>query len=281
MVKPAAPTDAEAGESSLLVSFDEGQAIFEQGEPGREMYIVHDGQVEVFKTFGGRERRTRVLESGDFFGEMSVLDDMPRSASARALTKCRLLPVDASTLDGILREYPEITIRMMRRLVRRLREHEEAGDRAAGIAARELGGVSRTEVEKRGPVLPRREEESAAPAAGAGDEQPSARLVHLAGGRSFPVQPGRENVIGRPDPVTGTTPEIDLGELDALRSLSRRHARIWFADGTFRIREELGVGNGTWLDGERLVTGREYPIAAGQTLKLGVVELRLEVEGGG
>ena len=132
MVKSAERKDPV---DDLLLSFAARESIYSAGDVDPRMYIIHEGEVEVTKKIGPRKRRLAVLERGDFFGEMSLLEDLPREASARALTDCRLLPIDASTFDRMLRRYPEIAVRMLRSLSRRLRRHEEADERARAIAA--------------------------------------------------------------------------------------------------------------------------------------------------
>lgn len=68
-----------------------GSIIFRQGYPGDNAYIVISGQVEILDEIpGGPEFRIAVLEAGQMFGEMAVLDDKPRSATARALTDVTL-----------------------------------------------------------------------------------------------------------------------------------------------------------------------------------------------
>ena len=122
MAKPTAAADDPR--ARFLVKFEPGQTIFEQGLKGAEMFVIQDGQVEILRRDGPTERRLTLLEAGDFFGEMSVLEDLPRSATARAVTASKLLPIDASTFDQMLREHPEIAVRMMRKLSRRLRQHD-------------------------------------------------------------------------------------------------------------------------------------------------------------
>ena len=120
-------------EASTLDQFGEyraGDVIFRQGDVGQDMYIIQDGQVEiVFNTASGTEERLAVLEQGDFFGEMAVLEGEPRTAGARALTACRVLPVSGGTFTKLLQENPEIAVRMMRKLSSRLR-HVESRSRS-------------------------------------------------------------------------------------------------------------------------------------------------------
>lgn len=71
--------------------FKAGEIIFRQGYPADNAYVVESGQVEIFKeTPGASDERIAVLDAGQMFGEYGVLDDAPRSASARALTDVTL-----------------------------------------------------------------------------------------------------------------------------------------------------------------------------------------------
>src|SRR5574342_506446 len=88
----------------LLVTHPKGGISFSEGEIGKETHIL------------------ATLEKGDFFGEMSVLEDLPRTASARAKTDVELVRINGATFDSMLKSNTEIAIRMMRKLSRRLRE---------------------------------------------------------------------------------------------------------------------------------------------------------------
>ncbi len=99
-----------------------GEIIFSEGDIGTEMYIVQSGTVELLKAIGGETRVLSTLEKGDFFGEMSVLEDVPRTASARAKTDVELVRINGATFDAMLKSNTEIAVRMMRKLSRRLRE---------------------------------------------------------------------------------------------------------------------------------------------------------------
>lgn len=115
-------TDSAPEQESAQPVFKAGEYIFRENDPGDVMFIIEKGQVEIVKRIGEEDRRLTLFEPGDFFGEMSILEDLPRGASARAVTDCKLLQIDHSTFDQMLRENPEIGIRMMRSLSRRLRE---------------------------------------------------------------------------------------------------------------------------------------------------------------
>lgn len=156
----------------FVVSGTAGEYVFEKGEAGAEMYIIHEGEVEILRSVGGETRVLTTLEPGDFFGEMSLLEKTPREVSARAVTDCKLLKIDYSTFDQMVQEDPEIAVRMLRKLARRLREQQEADLRAQQVAHQVLAKEESTE-----------EAEAAGDEAGPG--APKASLLHPASGREF------------------------------------------------------------------------------------------------
>jgi CRP-like cAMP-binding protein len=103
-----------------------GDCIFKEGEPAREMYVVLDGELEVLKkSRRGRETRVAILGPNDCFGEMSIIDMMPRSATVRALGPTRLLRISTEEMDALyrhdLKSYTLIVLNIARDLSRRLR----------------------------------------------------------------------------------------------------------------------------------------------------------------
>ncbi|HEV3142240.1 MAG TPA: cyclic nucleotide-binding domain-containing protein, partial [Vicinamibacterales bacterium] len=100
--------------SKFLTSAEAGDFIFKEQDSGVDMYIIRNGQVELLKQYAGGERQIAMLEAGDFFGEMSLLEDQPREVSARAVGPVELLRIDATTFDRIVQEAPEIPVRMLR-----------------------------------------------------------------------------------------------------------------------------------------------------------------------
>ena len=101
-------------------------------------------------------------------------------------------------------------------------------------------------------------------------------LLHAASGERFVLEPGRDEfLVGRIDPVTGITPEINLGPLDSARSLSRRHAKLLRQGALLFLREEVGTANGTFLNGQRLATGAPVGVKPGDRLRFGTIETEL------
>jgi CRP-like cAMP-binding protein len=242
--------------TSYVVDCESGDYLFQEGDLGTEMYIVQEGRVEITKRIEGAEKVLAVLEKGDFFGEMSVLEDIPRTASARALEDTRLVQVNGSTFDHMLRSNPEIAVRMMRKLSRRLRETDLKLARALG---REFSNEAL--------------EVTAMPEEAAERHLAEQRLVHPDTGMEFGLSAGSESTVGRSDPVTGIAPEIDLGDIDTHRSTSRRHAKIHRRGRKFFLNEEIGTTNGTFINGMRLQTGVPYELKDGDEVQFGLVKM--------
>ena len=106
-----------------LATYPAGATIFKEGDPGDKMYFVQSGDVEL--RVGGKP--VHVIETGGFFGEMALIEDAPRSASAHAATECHLMPVDRERFATLVKMTPDFVIEMMRTLSNRLRRmHKKA-----------------------------------------------------------------------------------------------------------------------------------------------------------
>ncbi len=103
--------------------FGAGQMIFDQGDTARNMYIVADGHVNIHLP-GEESRRVSLkdLARGEYFGELSLFDHKPRSASALATTDVLLLELDADTLSTYLEQRPRAAMAILRTMTERLRE---------------------------------------------------------------------------------------------------------------------------------------------------------------
>ena len=201
-------TNKKGAPAQFTREVKKGEVIFKEGDLGTEMFIVHEGQVEILKEVeGGEVKPLVVFEKGDFFGEMAILEDLPRTATARAVTDGTVLTINGSTFDQMLRANPEIAVRMMRKLSRRLRETDALLKQALG--------------------QPRPSEVPAALVDGTvvGAVESQEILHHGKSKMDFKLAPGPETTIGRRDPVTGIDPDIDLTPVDMQRSISRRHFR--------------------------------------------------------
>ena len=114
--------------ASLLIErrFPKHKTIVEEGLPGDYMYIIAEGRVQVSKLSNdGREKILEFLDAGDFFGEMSLLDNAPRSASVRALVESRVLALSRSDFLAVMRRSSDLAMAVVQELTRRLRHVDE------------------------------------------------------------------------------------------------------------------------------------------------------------
>jgi len=108
--------------ASLVDEVDapKGKVIVRQGEPGRECFVIAEGKARA--TIRGRG--SEPLGPGSFFGEMSLLDQGPRSATVTAETDMHLLVLGSREFSSLVNEVPTVAVRMMRGLAERLRGAE-------------------------------------------------------------------------------------------------------------------------------------------------------------
>jgi CRP/FNR family transcriptional regulator, cyclic AMP receptor protein len=102
------------------IEVSEGKVLTRQGEAGRECFVIVDGTA----TATMRGRSSSRMRSGSFFGEISLLDGGPRSATVTADTDMRLLVLSSQGFSTLLRQVPTLGPRIMRGLAERLREAE-------------------------------------------------------------------------------------------------------------------------------------------------------------
>src|ERR1044072_681725 len=250
------PKKAAAG-GQFVEEHPVGTYIFREGDLGTEMFILQEGQVEILKSVNYVDEQLAILDKGDFFGEMSLLEDLPRTASARAVTDRKVIRINGANLDQMVRSKPEIAVRIMRKLSRRLRQTDQ-------MLREALGAPDQVSVQV--PEMPALEKPPA----------PSAlapqKLVH-ASGMEMHLSTSSETLVGRRDPVTGIHPDVDLTPVDTQRSTSRRHAKIYRRGGKFFACEEIGTMNGTFVNGERVETGVPVEIKPGDEVQFGLVKL--------
>jgi len=237
------------------------EPIFAEGDSGTTMFIVHSGKVRLYRTVDGEQRDLGVMEKGDFFGEMSVLEGCPRSTSAEALDPSELIEINSTTFDKMIRGNIEIAIRLLRKVSLRLREAEQRNVQLLSGGARAVtsgpSSVSRPQPAKNSVA-------------------DGLRLEVHGEERNYALNE-QESLIGRFDPVTEMKPDVDLTDVDLKRSVSRRHARIVRVDDGYTVIEEIGALNGTFVNDTQLVTGQAHPLVDGDELSVGMVKLRFRV----
>jgi CRP-like cAMP-binding protein len=113
------------GSYGIVERYADGEIIVREGEAGREMYVIQRGSVEVTKSLGGREMVLATLERGTFFGEMSLLESLPRNATVRAKGDTELLVIDPGSLLLKIRRDPTFAFEMLQHMSRRIRELDD------------------------------------------------------------------------------------------------------------------------------------------------------------
>lgn len=118
---------SEAGLATLISEFqlreyEKEEIIFHQGDDSRELYIVLQGKIRIYKTsVSGYETSIQIFFPGDVIGEFAVIDDQPRSATAKAIENCRLLSIKGDQFSKFMHDIPKLAIGMNRLLTSKVR----------------------------------------------------------------------------------------------------------------------------------------------------------------
>ncbi len=112
-------------EGSLGMDYKDGDNIFEENSIGKEMYVILTGKVKVIKEREGVETTLATLEEGDFFGEMSLFDNNPRSATVKALGNVKLLKINQINFLKKISRDPSLAFRMLEKMSQRIRKSDE------------------------------------------------------------------------------------------------------------------------------------------------------------
>ena len=238
-------TDSSFIEQSKL-RFGEGEVVYRKGEMAQQMYIILSGKIRLYVGSEPVGDWSEELTKGDFFGEGSLLEPIPRGHTAVALEDTELIAISRGTFLRMIRQNPEVSVKMMQRLAQRNRELGSRVDSEGGRRSR--------------------------PA------QASAALVSVISGKKYAIT-SHGALVGRFDPNTGIHPDIDLTDEDPQLSVSRRHARVLCEHSRYFLVEEHGVANGTYIKGDRLAPGDARELKPGDRVGFGMVVLFFEKNG--
>jgi CRP/FNR family cyclic AMP-dependent transcriptional regulator len=116
--------------SMTFVKLRKGQSLFKEGDDGDHLFIVSNGKVKLgTKSPDGRENLLMILGPGDMFGDLSLFDSGPRTATATAVTDTKLLSLGQDKVIPWVKEHPEVSLHLLARLASRLRRtNEVVGD---------------------------------------------------------------------------------------------------------------------------------------------------------
>jgi CRP-like cAMP-binding protein len=113
-------------ESMTQVKVSKGQTLFKEGDAGDRLFVVVEGKLKLGTSSGdGRENLLSILGPGDMFGELSLFDPGPRTATATAVTDSRVLALANDQVIGWVTAHPQVSLQLLKRLARRLRRTNE------------------------------------------------------------------------------------------------------------------------------------------------------------
>src|SRR5215471_9518554 len=128
------------GETGLFEKFGKsvptGTVLFREGDPGKDMYVLQSGRVQLTRRIKNEEKIVAVLMPGEFFGEMSIVNNRPRSATATVIEDAKMLVIDSRTFEAMIRGNAEIAVRLIKKLSNRL---EQANQQIEILLLRDAG----------------------------------------------------------------------------------------------------------------------------------------------
>jgi len=104
----------------FAVSYQPGEIIFCEYEPGDAFYLIQEGRVQISKIMGDIEKTVDVLQPGEVFGEMAILEEAPRSASAIAAEQVKCLEFNRENFEILMRGNPAIALKLLKLFTKRI-----------------------------------------------------------------------------------------------------------------------------------------------------------------
>lgn len=112
-------------ELSNRLIFEKGQIIFHPEEHSQHLFIIHIGRVKIYRlSESGKEQLLRILEPGDFMGELSLFSDIPLSSYAETLEKTEICAINRQDLHKLITKYPAISLKILEEFSIRLNRTE-------------------------------------------------------------------------------------------------------------------------------------------------------------
>ncbi|MDA3956526.1 Crp/Fnr family transcriptional regulator [Oceanispirochaeta sp.] len=104
----------------FAVTFKAGAVIFCEYEPGDSFYLIQSGKVKIVKIFGAIEKTIDILQPGEFFGEMALLEEAPRSATIIATEETKLLEFNRENFQILMLGNPQIALKLLKLFAKRI-----------------------------------------------------------------------------------------------------------------------------------------------------------------
>jgi CRP-like cAMP-binding protein len=120
------------------LTYREGERLFEKGDEGDAAYVILEGEIDVLAPANGGEQAVARLGKGEIFGELAVICDQPRSTAIAARTDLEVLRLDRNVVLNLIREFPDISVELVRILGKRLEQTTK--DLSHALAERNAAG---------------------------------------------------------------------------------------------------------------------------------------------
>ncbi len=101
-------------------TFQKGDVIFCEFEPGDTFYLIQSGRVEIVKIMGDLQKTVDILQPGELFGEMAILEEAPRSATAIALDRVTALEFNRENFEILMQGNPQIAMKLLKTFTKRI-----------------------------------------------------------------------------------------------------------------------------------------------------------------
>ncbi len=112
--------------SMTMVKVPKGNTLFKEGDAGDRLFVLVEGKLKLgTSSIDGRENLLSILGPGDMFGELSLFDPGPRTATATAVTDARVLALAHDQVIGLVTQHPQVSLELLARLAQRLRRTNE------------------------------------------------------------------------------------------------------------------------------------------------------------
>ncbi len=232
-------------------TYSKGDIIFKCSDNEKSLLVIHKGRVKLKRRIEDKIYDVGEFSKGDIITFNTFAVESTRVYIAEALDdETVLIEIPQNLFSSFIYKNPEISLKVIRKISTLLLRTENEFRQAMTIVNTIQSKEGKKEVEKKQLPLNIRAYFIV---------EKSMRKVELL---------YTKTIIGRRDLSTGFVPDIDLSEEDKEKYISRRHAIVFFDQGEFYVKEEIGVINGTFLNGEKLKTNVPYKLKNGDVLRL-------------
>jgi CRP/FNR family cyclic AMP-dependent transcriptional regulator len=105
-------------------TFQQGDVIFSEYEPGDNFYLIQSGRVQIVKIFGDLEKTIAILNPGEIFGEMAILEEAPRSATAIAMDQMTALEFNQENFEILMQGNPQVALTLLKLFAMRIHDQK-------------------------------------------------------------------------------------------------------------------------------------------------------------